>query len=150
MNTKIISIVSALLLLIGILPFPNPYYVVLRILIFLSALLLVKRFYANKVNSLVLLFLIISMLFNPIFFVSLIKGTWVLIDIFAALIFLLASIWENLTIESKHHFTSEGLYMGYLVILLAGSAIYSLFVSLNGIIPGIAPYSPLDPMWGEH
>jgi len=81
------SKVSAIMLLIAILPLPYGYYILLRWIVCISATFSV--WVANELGNKSWLFLmvLIALLFNPIVPVHLDKGTWVIIDFIVAILF---------------------------------------------------------------
>lgn len=85
---RIISIISALFLVLAIAPMPIGYYTFLRIVITITAVLIVVNEYKKGINFWVILFGITTILFNPIFPIYLYKKTfWIPIDIIAAILF---------------------------------------------------------------
>tara|TARA_B100000315_G_C14042854_1_gene348359 strand:+ start:26 stop:430 length:405 start_codon:yes stop_codon:yes gene_type:complete len=64
-------IVPGILLLIGFLPVPDLYFAILRIYLFVSALVLAYKFYTNeKDNIYTVIFAGIAIIYNPIFFIK--------------------------------------------------------------------------------
>ena len=86
-NKNTASKISAIMLLIAILPLPYGYYILLRWVVCISAIF--SAWVANELKKKSWLFLmaIIALLFNPIFPVFLDKGTWVVIDFIVATLF---------------------------------------------------------------
>jgi len=86
-NKNTASKISAVMLLIAILPLPYGYYILLRWIISSSAIFL--AWVANELGKKFWLFLmiIIVLLFNPIAPIHLDKGTWVIIDLIVAILF---------------------------------------------------------------
>ena len=64
-------IVPGVLLLIGLLPVPDLYFAILRIYLFVSALVLTYKFYIDeKDNIYAAIFAGIAIIYNPIFFIK--------------------------------------------------------------------------------
>ena len=64
-------IVPGILLLIGLLPVPDLYFAILRIYLFVSALVLTYKFYMDeKDNIYATIFAGIAIIYNPIFFIK--------------------------------------------------------------------------------
>ena len=64
-------IVPGILLLIGLLPVPDIYFAILRVYLFISALVLTYKFYMDeKDNVYAAIFAAIGIIYNPIFFIK--------------------------------------------------------------------------------
>ncbi|PPR33730.1 MAG: hypothetical protein CFH26_00582 [Alphaproteobacteria bacterium MarineAlpha6_Bin4] len=64
-------IVPGILLLVGLLPVPDIYFAILRIYLFVSALVLTYKFYIDeKDNIYAAIFAGIAVIYNPIFFIK--------------------------------------------------------------------------------
>ena len=64
-------IVPLILLLIGLLPVPDLYFAILRIYLFVSAIVLTYKFYSDeKDNIFATIFAGIAIIYNPIFFIK--------------------------------------------------------------------------------
>ena len=64
-------IVPGILLLVGLLPVPDIYFAILRVYLFVSALVLFYKFYIEeKDNIFAIIFAMIAIIYNPIFFIS--------------------------------------------------------------------------------
>ena len=64
-------IVPGILLLIGLLPVPDLFFAILRIYLFISASVLVYKFYIDeKDNIYATIFAVIAIIYNPIFFIK--------------------------------------------------------------------------------
>ncbi len=87
---KTASTITGVMLLIAILPLPYGYYILLRWAVCLSAIFSIWVFAGLGKKSWLLLMAIIALLFNPIVPVYLTKGTWVIIDLVAALLFFIS------------------------------------------------------------
>lgn len=87
MKVRQVSILSVIALILAIFSWPYGYYVILRWLISLSAGYLAYRFY-KKQNSMRYVFVLILLLFNPIYPVYLTKQIWVVLDLVVSMVFL--------------------------------------------------------------
>jgi energy-coupling factor transporter transmembrane protein EcfT len=99
-NYRIVSIVCAIMLFLAVLNFPIEYYTILRIVVFAGALLVVS----NNLNVIywIVLFLLIALLFNPIFPVYLReKGIWIPIDIICGILFIVEALQKKKAEEEK-------------------------------------------------
>ncbi len=88
---RVVSICCALLLFIAVLPNPIDYYNVLRIIVFIGALLVILQ----NINTpfWVVTFAILFVLFNPIFPIHFyMKLPWIPVDIVSGLLFLVELI----------------------------------------------------------
>ena len=84
------KIISAILLLLGILSLPYGYYQLLRILITISAGLCTFESFNKNNQPMMYLFLLITILFNPLLPIHLDKSIWIIIDLITALFFLIS------------------------------------------------------------
>ena len=85
---KLLLLISAILLLIGVAPMPIGYYTLLRIVVTIGAVAVVITEFENGLNPWVLIFGLIVVLFNPlipVYFND--KSIWTVIDIIVALLF---------------------------------------------------------------
>ncbi|WP_428740160.1 DUF6804 family protein [Tenacibaculum sp.] len=99
-NNKIVSIICAFLLFLAVMNMPIEYYTLLRVVIFVGALLVIISL-SNKIIW-VIVFGIIAILFNPIIPVYLyLKSYWIPIDIITGILFLLVLLFENTKKENK-------------------------------------------------
>lgn len=86
-NNKVVSIICALLLFIAVMKMPIEYYTVLRVVVFIGALLVILSL-SSKIIW-VIIFGVIAFLFNPIIPVYLyLKSYWIPVDIIAGILFL--------------------------------------------------------------
>lgn len=92
MNHKLFWYIPAILLFIGVFPLPYDYYMLLRVIVFISALYIVSH---NK-DEWLYVFLGIAILFNPVFPIYLSKPLWIPIDIITGVIYIF-----NYRIQSK-------------------------------------------------
>ena len=84
------KIISAILLLLGILSLPYGYYQLLRILITISAGMCTFESFNKNNQPMMYLFLLITILFNPLLPIHLNKSIWIIIDLITALFFLIS------------------------------------------------------------
>jgi len=97
MNTKQLSIIVALMLLLAIPSgwWPYGYYVLLRWVVFIGSIIISHGFYKSKLSGWVLVFGAIAFLFNPIMPIYLNKSSWVAIDFITMILFLVSAYSPN-------------------------------------------------------
>ena len=98
MNIKWPSIISGVLLLLGILNiWPYDYYIILRLVVCGVAVFNAIGFSKSKLTGWVLVFGALAFLFNPLIPVYMNKSSWVGIDLISAVLFFISaySIKEN-------------------------------------------------------
>ena len=83
--------VPAILLFIAVLNLPYGYYEMLRVVITIFAIFFAFKLNAIKQNGLMIVMIAIIILFNPISPMHLDKGSWMLLDIISAIVFLVSS-----------------------------------------------------------
>lgn len=94
---KLLKILIAILLFIGIANLPSGYYTFLRIMVFAGGIFIIFNQFEDQITFWILSIGIITILFNPIIPVYLHdKSTWAVIDIIAGSIFLASAINDNL------------------------------------------------------
>lgn len=92
MNLKAICIIAGVVLLLAIPTWwPIGFYSLLRLSIFIVALMVAYGFYQSKITSWALIFCGVAFLFNPIAPIYLNKQTWVVFDFISAILFFIAS-----------------------------------------------------------
>ena len=92
MNIKWLSIISGILLLLGMLNgWPYGYYIILRWVVCGVATFNAVGFSKSKLTGWVLVFGVLAFLFNPIIPVYLNKSSWVGIDLVSAIVFFLSA-----------------------------------------------------------
>jgi len=92
MNIKWLCIIIGGLLLIAIPPgLPYSYYQFLRLVVFLSSLIIAYGFYQSKHPAWTIIYGAIAFLFNPISPIYMPKQSWVAIDFISAIIFFLSA-----------------------------------------------------------
>ena len=84
MNNKLFWYIPALLLFLGAFPLPYGYYMLLRVIVFVSALYVMSQ---NK-DEWLYVFLGIAILFNPILPIYLSKAIWIPLDIVVGILYL--------------------------------------------------------------
>ncbi|GAA3644545.1 DUF6804 family protein [Flavivirga jejuensis] len=96
-TVRITSIICAILLFMAVLKAPREYYWLLRTVVSIGAVLVIIK---NITTYWVLLFLIVAILFNPIFPIYLYKKVlWMPLDIITGLLFLIEIIINKPKIE---------------------------------------------------
>ncbi|WBV59212.1 hypothetical protein PFY12_09070 [Chryseobacterium camelliae] len=100
----------ALCCFIGIFRLPIEYYTFLRILISIGALLVLYNTLSFKQHYLSIIFLVILILFNPVFPIYLYrKSLWIPIDTITGILFLLINFLEKLIHKKEEEITEEPL-----------------------------------------
>lgn len=98
----------ALCCFIGIFRLPIEYYTFLRILISIGALLVLYNTLSSKQHYFSIIFLIILILFNPVFPIYLYrKSIWVPIDTITGILFLLINFIERKEQKKDEEVTEE-------------------------------------------
>ena len=98
----------ALCCFIGIFRLPIEYYTFLRILISIGALLVLYNTLSSKQHYFSIIFLVIFILFNPVFLIYLYrKNIWIPIDIITGILFLLISFIERKEQKKEEEITEE-------------------------------------------
>jgi len=98
----------ALCCFIGIFRLPIEYYTFLRILISIGALLVLYNTLSSKQHYFSIIFLVILILFNPVFPIYLYrKNIWIPIDIITGILFLLISFVERKEQKKEEEITEE-------------------------------------------
>lgn len=85
---KLISFICTFLLLLAIAKMPQSYYIFLRLIVTVSGIIVIARDVKNLQPVWLVLFVIITLLFNPVvpvYFYK--KSLWLPIDIVAAIVF---------------------------------------------------------------
>lgn len=93
MNIKWLAIITGVMLVLGI-PvgwWPYGYYILLRWVVCISAIIIANGFNKSGLKGWMLIFASIAFLFNPIIPVYLNKETWVLIDLVSAILFFISA-----------------------------------------------------------
>lgn len=92
MNIKWLSIISGVLLLLGILNiWPYDYYTILRWVICGTSIFNAVGFSKSKLTGWVFVFGALAFLFNPIFPIYMNKSSWVGIDLISAVLFFISA-----------------------------------------------------------
>lgn len=88
----VISKLPASLLLLALLPLPFGYYQILRITVFIIAVFIAYKHLSSKGwDKILVVFLFIAIIYNPLYPVHFSRSVWLLINIGAALCFILNS-----------------------------------------------------------
>lgn len=88
---SLLSLTATLLLFLAVFPMGYGYYQFLRVVIF--SISIVFLFIKNsKFESVRVVFILISVLFNPVFIVNLMRDIWTILDVIAGLFFLRLTI----------------------------------------------------------
>ena len=82
---------SSLLLVMAVLPLPYGYYMLLRLLITASAAYVAYKNFNKEMPVWGIVFVIVALLFNPLYVVHFDKTLWVIIDILVASLFFINS-----------------------------------------------------------
>ena len=86
---KSVAIIAATLLFVAVFNLPIGYYTFMRIGVTIGSILLIRQEIRNDINTWVILFGIITIIFNPILPIYLgSKSSWIPIDIISGIIFL--------------------------------------------------------------
>lgn len=81
---------------IGVFRLPIEYYIFLRIIVFFGALSVIYNFSSSKSYYFSIIFLVILILFNPVFPIYLYKKSlWIPIDVITGILFLLVAFIEK-------------------------------------------------------
>ena len=80
MDIKKLKTVVAVLLIIGIAPFPYFYYQLLRLIVTITGGYFGYEYFKQDKMNWALAYAIIALIFNPVFPIYLNKGIWVIID----------------------------------------------------------------------
>lgn len=98
----------ALCCFIGIFKLPIEYYTFLRIIISIGALMVLYNTLSSKQHYFSIIFLIILILFNPIFpFYLYRKGIWLPIDIITGILFLIVNFVERKEVKKEEETAEE-------------------------------------------
>lgn len=105
---KIFLTFCALCCFIGIFRLPIEYYTFLRILVSIGALLVLYNTLSSKQHYFSIPFLIILILFNPVFsFYLYRKSIWIPIDVITGVLFLLINFIERKEQKKEEKITEE-------------------------------------------
>ena len=97
----IYPLIALLLVIGGIFHIEYSFYIFLRVIVFIATIYLIYlHFKLYKMRSIfIYLFILTALIFNPIIMFKFKKGIWTVIDIIAAIIFILPlfnrRLWEN-------------------------------------------------------
>lgn len=105
---KPLFIFCALCCFVGIFRLPIEYYTFLRILISIGAILVLYNTLSFKQRYLSIIFLVILILFNPVFPIYLYrKSLWIPIDTITGILFLLINFIEKTEQKKEEEITEE-------------------------------------------
>lgn len=92
MNIKNLCLLSGVLLLLAIPPmWPYGFYILLRWVVFIMAVLVAYGFHKANIQGWTWVFGAVALLFNPIIPFYLSKSTWVAIDLVASCLFFISA-----------------------------------------------------------
>lgn len=91
MSIKKLCIGIGILLLLAISPWSSVFYILLRWVICVSAIIIAYNFYTSKLQAWTLIFGAVAFLFNPLIPIYLNKSSWVPIDFISAMLFFIAA-----------------------------------------------------------
>jgi hypothetical protein len=94
-------LIAAILLFIAVMSLPYGYYQILRWLVFVCSMYVVYLCFKWKLSWLSWLFIIIAIVFNPLFPIIFSEGTWKYIDVATGVIFILSTIFLREHINGK-------------------------------------------------
>lgn len=99
MNVKNASIFAAIILLLGILNgWPYLYFILLRWAITFISIYVAYEFKQAKIESWMVVFGVVALVFNPIFPIYLTRQSWIPIDFVTSILFFFAGF----SIKNKH------------------------------------------------
>jgi hypothetical protein len=87
-----LTLICAAFLLIALFYLPIGYYTFLRIIVTIGAIVIIVKELENGFNFWVISFGIIAILFNPLIPIYLNKEAWILLDVIAAVLFIIKSL----------------------------------------------------------
>ena len=90
MNIKTPSFIAILLLLLALFPMPYGYYTLVRLCICLYSVFLAYKSWERKIDIWMWIFIVITVLFNPIIPIYLSRELWAVIDIVTAIVFFIS------------------------------------------------------------
>ncbi len=104
MIEKILKIIIAILLLLCLFHMPYGYYQLVRFVAMSGFLFLGFKAYERNEKNLMILFLILALLFQPLIKIALGRQVWNIVDVVIAL-FLIASLFPQLFNRNSSHET---------------------------------------------
>lgn len=90
-----LPLILAIVLLLCLLPMPYGYYMFVRVVVTVSFAYLAYRFYDNKSEILMMVFIALALLFQPIVKIPLGRELWNVVDVIVA-VGLLVMYWRNM------------------------------------------------------
>jgi hypothetical protein len=105
---KIFLTICAICCFIGIFRLPIEYYTFLRVIVSIGALIILYNFLSFKQYYFSAIFIVILILFNPVFPIYLYqKGLWIPIDTVTGILFLLITFVDKLEQKKEEEITEE-------------------------------------------
>ncbi len=99
----IISILTAILLVVGCFHLPIGYYTFLRIIVFVTSIVLIVLNWGKRLSVAIIITALLGILFNPIIPVYLHNKTaWIIIDALAAIWFIFLSFFYTQSKITQH------------------------------------------------
>ncbi|MDC8105916.1 hypothetical protein MTQ00_15395 [Chryseobacterium sp. B21-037] len=93
---------------VGVFRLPIEYYTFLRVLVSVGALIIIYSFLNNKQYNWGAIFIVILIIFNPVFPIYLYrKSIWIPIDTITGILFLLIAFAEKLDFKKEEETTEE-------------------------------------------
>lgn len=101
-TVRFTGVICAIACFIAILKLPIEYYTFLRTIVSLGAALLIYSWIKQKKYSLAIIFVLVLILFNPLFPIYLHrKSIWIPLDIITGLLFLIIAFYKKSEPEKK-------------------------------------------------
>lgn len=102
-TTIIISLLTAILLVMGCFHLPIGYYTFLRIIVFVTSIVLIVLNWGKRLSVAIIITALLGILFNPIIPVYLHNKTaWIIIDALAAIWFIFLSFFYTQPKITQH------------------------------------------------
>jgi hypothetical protein len=128
MLSMVLRIIVAVMLLIATFPLPYDYYTLLRIIVFIVSVYCVQVTYQQKLEIWPWIFATVALLFNPLFPIYLQKTTWVFIDIFIAMTFII-SFWKPEKLSWRRSIIGIGLFSIIVIVSLWINTLNDLYAN---------------------
>ncbi|MGO4876575.1 DUF6804 family protein [Pedobacter psychrotolerans] len=107
-TVRFTGVICAIACFIAILKLPIEYYTFLRTIVSLGAALLIYSWIKQKKYSLAIIFVLVLILFNPLFPIYLHrKSIWIPLDIITGLLFLIIAFYKKSEPEKKEEKAAE-------------------------------------------
>lgn len=88
MRNRFLFIIPALMMLVALGPLPYGYYQLLRLVAFLAAGLIAYGFLRRRREAWTAVFMMVAIVFNPIFPISLARELWAVLNVLSCVTFL--------------------------------------------------------------